>query len=538
MLRSSLISHASIKPLWSIVFVILVSLPTDAQTFAGAVVGRVVDAQHAVIANAHLVLGNSDQGYERSTTTNSQGEYSFQLVPPGEFTLRGEATGFAPASVKVEVVVATTIRADLALGIQSLQQTVNVVGENGVAVQTESADLGRTISPHEMSELPSLTRSPYDFIALMPGATISNDLLGVGFAVNGARTQSANYLLDGSENNDTFMSAPAQDIPLDSIEEFSVQTNHYSAEFGRNSGFTANIVTKTGTNSFHGSLYEYLRNSALAANTYNNKANGFPRPFFIRNQFGGTIGGPIRQKKAFFFASIEPILVRSSTTNSFYVPTPQLLSISAPGTHAIFQHYPLPTDMSSFDVLSTTVCPYGTTCNSKTGMVTIPGFASASRVGPQDVGAGPPQNTILATGRIDWLVTPKMQALVRYAVEDQDVFAIVTQPYSSSLDYGQGGRNQNISFNLIGTWSPRWTTESRIVYSRVVGTVERFGGNSSNVVQFPAFSIQTEPAILPMGLGVFDGLANFYQFYQTNTFSHGHHLFKFGGQFVRCARIC
>ena len=87
-----------------------------------------------------------------------------------------------------------------------------------------------------MSELPSLTRSPYDFMALMPGAVLVERSVGVGFAVNGARTQSGNYLLDGSENNDSFMSAPAQDVPLDSIEEFSVQTNHYSAEYGRNSG--------------------------------------------------------------------------------------------------------------------------------------------------------------------------------------------------------------------------------------------------------------------------------------------------------------
>ena len=261
-------------------------------------------------------------------------------MPPGEFTLRAEATGFAAATLRIEVVVATTLRVDLSLGIQSLPQTVDVVGGSGVAVQTETANLGRTISPHEMSELPSLTRSPYDFIALMPGATQSNDLLGVGFAVHGARTQSANYLLDGSENNDSFMSAPAQDVPLDSIEEFTVQTNHYSAEYGRNSGFVANIITKTGTNHFHGSLYDYIRNSALAANTFNNNAHGFPRPVFNRHQFGGTLGGPVRPGKLFFFVSMEPIRVRSTTLNPFYVPTPQLLAISSPGTQAIFERYP------------------------------------------------------------------------------------------------------------------------------------------------------------------------------------------------------
>ena len=200
-------------------------------------------------------------------------------------------------------------------------------------------------------------------MALIPGAALANDQLGAGFAVNGARTQSANYLLDGTENNDTFMSAPAQDVPLDSIEEFKVQTNHYSAEYGRNSGFTANIITKAGTSEFHGSLYDFIRNSALAANTYENNAHGFPRPVFNRHQFGGTLGGPIRRRKLFFFASVEPIRVRSSATNSFYVPTPQLLAISAPGTQAIFQRFPLPSDLSPTNVKTRTICPFGATCN-------------------------------------------------------------------------------------------------------------------------------------------------------------------------------
>jgi hypothetical protein len=224
---------------------LLLALTARAQTFTGAVLGRVLDPQQAGIANAAVTLHSVDQGFERRTTADPEGTYHFSLVPPGRFLVRAEAHDFATSTVNVEVVVATPVRADLILQVQELQQEVRVVGENGVAVQTENADLGRTINPHQMSELPSLTRSPYDFMALMPGATLTNDLLGVGFAVNGSRTQSANYLLDGSENNDTFMSAPAQDVPLDAIEEFSVQTNHYSAEYGRRlapTSFTAHFT--------------------------------------------------------------------------------------------------------------------------------------------------------------------------------------------------------------------------------------------------------------------------------------------------------
>jgi hypothetical protein len=516
------------------IVIVFVSFAAHAQTFSGAVVGRIIDAQHAVMGGAHVTLHSLDRGFERQTTTNREGEYVFELVPPGNFTLRAEASGFAATSIRVEVVVATPVRADLELQVQPVRQSVEVVGESGVAVQTENADLGRTINPHEMSELPSLTRSPYDFIALMPGAVLSNDQLGVGFAVNGARTQSANYLLDGSENNDTFMSAPAQDVPLDAVQEFTVQTNHFSAEYGRNSGFTANIITKAGTNELHGSLYDYVRNSALAANTYDNNARGFPRPVFNRHQFGGAFGGPVRRRELFFFVSAEPIRVRSSATNSFYVPTPQLLAISAPGSHAIFQRFHLPKDLSTTDVQRRSLCPFGATCNFQTqaGFVSIPAFASTFRVGPQDVGAGPPQNTILATGRLDWVINSKTQAFARYAVEDQYVFATVTQPYSSQLDVPQSGRNQNIALNLIRTWSPNLTSESRAVYSRVAGVYERFGANVAEV-PFPAFSIANESAVLPAGDGVFDGMASFYQFFQTVTWARGHHLLKLGGQFVQ-----
>ena len=332
------------------------------------------------------------------------------------------------------------------------------------------------------------------------------------------------------------MSAPAQDVPLDSIEEFSVQTNHFSAEYGRNSGFIANIVTKAGTNHFHGSLYDYIRNSALAANTYDNNARGFPRPVFNRHQFGGTLGGPLRQKKLFFFVSGEPIRVRSTTTNIFYVPTPQLLAISAPGTQAIFQRFPLPKDLSSTDVQSHTVCPFGSTCDSQTkaGFMTLPAFAFTSRIGPQDAGAGPPQNTVLATGRLDWVINSKIHAFARYAFENEEVFATVTQPYSRELDVPIFARNQNIALNFIRTGSPRVATESRVVYSRVVGVPERTGGSNRVAPQppIPAFSVLNEGVTLPSGTASFGGPENFYQFFETVTSARGHHTLKFGGQFV------
>jgi Carboxypeptidase regulatory-like domain len=513
-----------------------IAMGVRAQTSTGSIFGRVLDSQQRAFPGSEVTLTNVATEFERHTTTTAEGEYEISLVPPGKFTLRAASTGFAPRTILVEVVAATATRADLTLRVESVQQVVSVVGDSGVSVQTETADLGQTFGQHEVSQLPSLTRSPYDLIAIVPGANPSHDQRGVGFAVNGQRTTSGNYLLDGGENNDTFISAPGQDVPLDSIQEFTLQSNHFSAEYGRNSAFIANVVTKSGTKDLHGSLYDYWRNSRLAANTFFNNSAGIPRSVFNRHQFGGTLGGPISARKLFFFVSVEPILVRSSVVNTFFAPTPQLLAVSAPGTQGILENYPLPPPLSTGDVLVRTVCPFGSSCDpqTKAGFVTLPAFALTSRTGPQDAGAGSPQNTVLATGRLDWAINSNTQSFVRYACQNKDEFATVLQPYSSKLDQPAFGRNQNIALNLIRTWTPRLASESRIVYNRLFGDPDRFG-SSPLVPQppIPAFSIQNEPSVvLPFGSIPFGGPQNLYQFFQTVTLARGHHTPKFGGQYV------
>ena len=507
------------------------------QTSNGSVCGRVVDAQDRAVPGALMILRSKERVFERHTNTNTQGEYIFDLVPPGKFTVTVEHSGFASSSMIVEVVVATPLRVDLVLRIETMQEEVKVIGENGVSVQTENANLGRVISTNQLAALPSLTRSPYDFIALVPGAVLSNDGIGVGFAVNGGRTQSANYLLDGTESNDIFMSAPAMNIPLDAVQEFNVQTNHYGAEYGRNSGFTTNIATKSGTTEFHGSLYDYLRNSALAANSFDNNANDLPRAEFNRNQFGGSLGGPVLRSHLFFFAAIEGIAVRSTGPNTFYVPTPDLLAISAPGTQALFSRYPLPADLSTTNVQLLPVCPYGTNCDPQTGagIVTIPAFAFTSKTGPQDFGAGPPQNSILATGRLDWSIGTKTQAFARYAIEDKSIFAEVSQPYSAELDQPIYGHNQNAAVSVIHSWSPTSLTETRAAYEQVTGDPERLGGESPVVPNppLPFFSFINNSASLPTGGSSSGGPTHVYQLFQSATLVRGNHTLKFGGQYVQ-----
>ena len=527
--------RANVLAVVSLIVLIFLSGRATAQTFTGRILGRIVDVQQTPVAGASVTLRSFERGFERQTTASAQGEYSFDLVSPGRFTVLAEHAGFATTTAQVDVVVATPVSVNMVLHIQSVQEQIKVLGEGGVSVQAENAGLGSVISPHELTELPSLGRSLYDFIALVPGAALSNDDLGAGFAINGGRTQSANYLLDGTETNDIFMSAPAMDVPLDSIQEFNIQTNHFSAEYGRNSSFTANIVTKSGSKDFHGSLYDYVRNSAFAANSFDNNANGLPRAVFNRNQFGGTVGGPVLRSKLFFFASTEAIMVRSSGPTTFFVPTPQLLTISAPGTQAIFARFPLPPDLSSTNVHQLALCPFGTSCDpqSGSGFVTVPAFAFASRIGPQDFGAGPPQNTILATGRLDWIPTSHTQAFLRYAIENKDEFSVAWQPYSNALDQPSYGHNQNAAFNLIQIWSPRFATESRFAYGRVTGDPDRLAGDTYPVPNpaLPSFSIVNQSVTLPGGSTGAYGPTNSYQFFQSGTYSRGKHTLRIGGQF-------
>ena len=265
------------------------------------------DQTGAGIPGASVVLTAVSTSQSRTTQSNDQGEYTFTSLQPGQYKIDVKAQNFASETIIAELAVAQQLRADVALGVGQVSGPVNVTSsEGGVAVETDNAQLSNVVNQRQVTELPLIDRNPYDLIALSAGATDGPDRgtgnqRGAGFSVNGQRTQSGNFLLDGGENNDTFTSQPGQNVPLDTIQEFRVQTNNYTAEYGRGAGFVANVVTKSGSNQFHGTLYEFNRNSKFAANDSFNNANGITKPFFNRNQFGGSVGGPVIKNKTFFF---------------------------------------------------------------------------------------------------------------------------------------------------------------------------------------------------------------------------------------------
>lgn len=498
--------------------------------------GRVTDSLGGILLGAQVEATNIETNTTFRVKTNAQGLYRIPHLPPGYYRVIVRMFGFrtmVKPGVKLHVqdIIALNFSMQIGSSISSITQ------EEGVPlIQAETGMQSTTVNQLAITNLPSLTRNPYDFVALSAAAVPANVNRGIGFAVSGQRAESGSFLLDGSENNDPYNSGPGQLVPLDVVEEYRLMTHNFTAEYGRNTGFLANVVTKSGTNELQGVAYYFNRNSALAANTYENNARGIPRPVFNRHQLGGAGGGPIYRDKIFFFAAVEPILVRSSATLSYYVPTPELLAVSSAGTNALFRRFPLPTSLSTTDVSVRTLCPFGRGCGStiSSGFVTIPAFALTSRTGPVDAGAGVPQNTMLWTGRIDYQLSERTSLNLRYAYQDSDQFATVSQPYSPELDQPFFVRNQNITLNVTRFWSGNFYSESRGVFNRVFQQ-----SPSVPLGSFPSFAItgdtisgSTRSLSLPSGKNAFGGAQNIYQLYQGANWIKGRHNLKFGWQYL------
>jgi hypothetical protein len=310
------------------VFALLLSVRSiSAQTAGtGALTGSVTDSSGAAIAGAMVTATNTGNGQSRVTTTGTDGSYKFSLLQPGTYTVKFEASGFAVVEVpSVQIAVTETPVLDRSLSVSSEAQTVTVQA-NAEIIQTASSTLGNVVGSATVAALPLSTRNYVNLIAMATGASADvNNATGLGkgwliISVNGANNTQNNYQMDGAPidnwasfnvGNDSgfFASLPVPNP--DAIQEFKIQTSTYDASYGRNAGANVNVVTKSGTNGFHGSLFEFFRNTALNANEWffqrNELSKGLPntRPVLNENQFGGTVGGPIKKDKLFFFASYQ-----------------------------------------------------------------------------------------------------------------------------------------------------------------------------------------------------------------------------------------
>src|SRR5580658_3429743 len=308
-------------------FFVLV-LGTHGVGTTGTIVGTVTDAKGGVIVQAKVTVKNTGTDSARELTTSATGEYSVPLLPPGEYEVSVERPGFRRAvysGIKLEV--DQTVRVDAVLEVGEVSQQVTVT-ESAPLLQTDSSTVGQVIDQEKVSQLPLNQRNFLAFTLLVPGAQLPSDgsqnsTQGGSISVNGAREQANNFLLDGVDNNDLAINQYTVLPSIDAIEEFKVQSSDSSAEYGRSGGAQINVVTKSGTNEFHGTGFEFMRNRHLDAKNFfdqpyctasSEAGTCGPIPRLDRNQYGGTIGGPIRKDKTFFFGSYEGLTLRQAET--------------------------------------------------------------------------------------------------------------------------------------------------------------------------------------------------------------------------------
>ncbi len=311
------------------VIVILLVRAALSQETTGTITGTVTDAQDALVPDAVLTLSNLEQGASRNATSNRQGIYEFKFLEPGRYQVTASRTGFRQfAKTDLDLTVGQTMRVDFALKLGDVSQSISVSDVRSQMLNTESSEVSHVINSTEVADLPLNGRNFDDLIPLMAGATTGmQGQSNGGYNLNGSRSDSNLFIIEGQSNTD-FNNNLLIRPEIDAIQEFQILTATFSAEYGKTGGGIVSIQLKSGGNQFHASLFEFLRNDKLDANNF--FANDVPlvsgqtsasREELRRNQFGGTLGGPIVRDKTFFFVDYQGSRQVAGATTIQSVPT-------------------------------------------------------------------------------------------------------------------------------------------------------------------------------------------------------------------------
>lgn len=312
--------------LTAISLVVCLSVSTWAQTSTGTILGTVTDSTGAVVSGAKVLVKNDRTNSGIETVTGPDGNYTAPLLPPGAYSISITASGFRKYDQSgIQLRVQQQARVDIALQVGEVSESVSVSADAAV-VEATTSSVGKVVDNKRILELPLNTRNVYSLVNLTPGVTggIGNSHNQVSFSVNGTRGGTFDVLVDGSSaafptvNGFTGISVFPS---VDAVAEFKMQAQNYNAEFGRSTTAVLNLVYKSGGNDFHGSAYEFLRNSVLDANGFFNNSRGVELASFRRNQFGGTISGPIVRNRTFFLGAYEGLRERSFSERLLTVPT-------------------------------------------------------------------------------------------------------------------------------------------------------------------------------------------------------------------------
>ncbi len=530
------------RTLFLLVVSLLFAWTVVAQTHNASIRGTIYDENEAAIPGAKVTLRNINTGESRSVTSGEEGEYGFASLPPGSYSLETEANGFARTDIRIDLLVNQVQRKDVPMYVRGHHGFVDSLYE--AHLKKDTVSLGTVIENRQVTGLPLDGRNFYELSLLVPGAvppaqgsagSVRGDF---AFSVNGAREDANNFLLDGTYNIDPKLNTFGVRPSVDAIREFEMLTSTYDASFGRNPGAQVNVILNSGTNDFHGSVFEFHRNAALDARNVFAPASE-PKPKYLRNQFGGAIGGPIIRDRTFFFGDYEGTRSREGITRLTNVPTAQ----------------------ERVGNFSQSV--FGVPTNPFTGMPfeggTIPDFfihpvgRAIAALYPLPNRNVPFQNFVSSPTqrddndsfdvRVDHHLTRKADLAFRYSFGDRDLFEPFTGPSFSAVP-GFGDfvkrRSQNGMVALTWVFTPNLVNETRGAFSRVAASINQEASVLNSEVGLPTIS----PRARDLGLSFItitgysplgdegnnpqNSVTNVYQLLNNSSYVHGNHLFKFG----------
>jgi hypothetical protein len=525
---------------WTVLFVLVFGTAQMAlaQAETATISGTVVDPNNAVVPGATVTAVSTRTGLTRTTTTNQDGFYVLSNIQPSTYEITITSGNFQPYKVTRDVSVAADVTINATLSATTTATVDIQAGSSDIAeINTTDQTVSEVIGNKQLTELPSLSRDPYSFIETLGNVqTVESGGRGVGATINGQRSASTNVLLNGGENVDAFTATAGQRVPIDSVQEYRVTTGTFTAEFGRATGGVVNLITKSGQNRFFGTLYAYNRNSDFASAGFNANALAVrggpePRQFFNRNQFGGSLGGPIFKNKLFFFTNTELLRVRSTSNVTVLVPSAASIAAAAPATRAFFAGYTLaarPTGRQQ------QLAGTG-------GRVLV--FDEVQYTTPADTGAGTPEDAVLSSNRIDWNVSDRVSVYGIYSLDRGTAFegSVASSPYAG-FSTGQTVDNTNIQVASTYSLTSNLVGVSRYTFNKLDRS-QPLGEQPAGPTLYLRTSAQrisqtliALPGYLPFNPGSaipFGGPQRFHQFAQEFNFNVGNHLLKFGGQYFK-----
>ncbi|HWY47849.1 MAG TPA: TonB-dependent receptor [Bryobacteraceae bacterium] len=495
----------------------------NGQVISGDLVGTVTDASSAAVPNVTVTATNDATGVKSTTTTNASGEYRFTNLLAGVYTLSVNGAGFTPITLRnVAVQLNQTATQNMTLQVGQVSTTVEVQ-EAGVAIDTTTAQIQNTYNTKQIGDLPNtaIGNGVLNLSLLQAGVSSAGGVgVGTGPSIGGQRPRNNNFTVDGIDNNSKSVTGPIVFLPNESVAEFTLLQNQFQAEYGHSSGGQFNTIVKGGTNQFHGTVYEYLRNRNLNAEDQAFKNQGITKiPRYDQNHLGANFGGPIFKNKLFFFASFEynPLGQASTVASPIYAPTASGYSAlaAAPGVNAtnlgIMQKY----------ALATALTPGAPT-------VTVGGVSVPTGIIPV---TGPNfQNGYYGVYSMDYNLSDKDQIRGRYIYNRYDT--INTGAELPVFYTPTPSRYYLATLAEYHTFNPNLTNEFRLGYQRQnqsqpVGNQTFPGLDAFPNLVFNNLNLQIGPnPNYPQAT-----INNLYQFSENITWIKGNHTFKFGSEF-------